>query len=445
MSDSPQQPEVFKQSTDALSELEKQQPGSLLRLRDVQALNRSFRRLSDVQDALLRQMEEQEQHRQRQNRWLTPLSAFSSVAAALACGILAWSLWFGPKVEVQAPQVTVQAPAITVQAPDNAVDQKTLDALLVELKGMRSESREDRSMIASLNERLLEAERRELERLQQLGRTQPGTAEVNFLGGVATPADTTEASDSDSSDTSLVSGILSGEVLDPWLGATNGLLAVSGFDHLRFESGTRVEGDTTLRDVTLLEWNREGVIETVTKARSAAFELHQMAGTLVVVLLDGHRIHDGSRTILPGEGLRLEFAGIDTSLWLAHFPELAASTGSDPGFAAKVREQLDELLSTPSPGGYFRIPVMESVTGTTLRLVQVNRYDNGGRLVRTLAADSLEVRLHPGGDVELLFRDGAILEGGLERPFYEDRFRVYLPRQDLDKWRRGDIPLVELG
>jgi len=310
---------------------------------------------------------------------------------------------------------------------------------------MRLESREDRLMIASLNELLLEAERLELERLQLLGRTQPGTAEGILLDGVTTPAGTIDASDSDSADTSLVSGNLSGVTVDPWLGATNGLLAVSGFDHLRFESGTRVEGETTLRDVTLLEWNREGVIETVTKAQSAAFEIHQMTGTLVVLLLDGHRIHAGSRTNLPVEGLRLEFAGIDTALWLDHFPELAASVGSDPGFAAKVREELDELLSTPSPGGYFRIPVMESVTGSTLRLVQVNRYDNGGRLVRTLAADSLEVRLHPGGDVELLFRDGAILEGGLERPFYEDRFRVYLPRQDLDKWRRGDIPVVELG
>ncbi len=441
MNDSDNKPEVFKQTNEGLSELEAQQPGSLLRLRDVQALNRSFRRLSDVQDALLRQMEEQEQQRQRQTRWSTPMTALSGIAAALACGFLAWSLWFGPDIEIQAPEVTVQAPAVTVQAPDNAVGQETIDALLSELQAMRSEAREDRSMIVQLNERLLETERRELDRLQLLGRVAPSLSNAGMLNH---EVGTTESdSETNASAELVVDPTLT---TNPWLAATNGLLVASGYDHIRFETGTYVAGEASLHTVTLLEWNSDGVIDTVTKAAIAEFELHQMTGTLVVKLFDGHRVHGGTKVALPEDGWRLEFSELDSRLWLEQFPALANTPeSSDPQLAEQIRQELDQLLATPNPGGYFRIPLLEDVAGTSLRFVQVNRYDNGGRLVRTLEADSLEVRLHPGGDVELLFRDGAILEGGLTRPFYEDRFRVYLPRQELDLWRRSEVPLIELG
>ena len=47
-----------------LAPAQQQQPGSLLRLRDVQALNRSFRRLAEVQEVLLDRLEELEEEKE---------------------------------------------------------------------------------------------------------------------------------------------------------------------------------------------------------------------------------------------------------------------------------------------------------------------------------------------------------------------------------------------
>ncbi|MBT5120957.1 MAG: hypothetical protein HOM34_09575, partial [Planctomycetes bacterium] len=46
------------------------QGGSMLRLRDVQVLNRSFRQLAEVQEALLDRLEELENERTSPRRWL---------------------------------------------------------------------------------------------------------------------------------------------------------------------------------------------------------------------------------------------------------------------------------------------------------------------------------------------------------------------------------------
>ncbi|MDP6963991.1 MAG: hypothetical protein QGF46_07490, partial [Planctomycetota bacterium] len=45
---------------------QQQAPGSLLRLRDVQALNRSFRRLAEVQEVLLDRLEALESEKAKQ-------------------------------------------------------------------------------------------------------------------------------------------------------------------------------------------------------------------------------------------------------------------------------------------------------------------------------------------------------------------------------------------
>ena len=57
----------------------------------------------------------------------------------------------------------------------------------------------------------------------------------------------------------------------------------------------------------------------------------------------------------------------------------------------------------------------------------------------------MEIRIHRTGSVELLLRGGALLEGGMKRPFYEDRFRLHLPRQPLEQWRATGVPVTEVG
>jgi len=443
-------PQILPDQDSALEVLKDQPAGSLLKLRDVQALNRSFRRLSDVQESLLRQMEESEKERRRQNRWLIPVAGFCGLAASVACGILGWAVWNDkpdPEIQVQAPEVTIQPPAITVQAPDNAVDQDTVEALLQEIRAMREDSELNRATIAQLNEELLERERRELERLSAVGRPS-GTPDFPAPPGLTGPEDQgvsapTEAGSPAASEAEITPAPLHRS--DPWLGATNGLFAVAGYDHLRFERGTRVEGQASLTDVSMTEWNAEGVMDTLIQAEVAEFQLHQMTGDLILVLKHGSRSKGGAKAPLPEEGLRLEFERMDSNLWLQHFPELASHVEVDPAHTKSVREALDALLEIPGPAGYYRIPVLEEALDSEMRYVQVSRYATGGRLLRTLEADALEIRLHPGGDVELLFRNGAILEGGLRRPFYEDRFRIYLPRQDLNAWRESGIPYIDLG
>ena len=81
--------------------------GSLLRLRDVQALNRSFRRLAEVQEALLDRLDALEaEHR---SPWQRALPWMASGVLALAA--IALVLVLQPKPE----PVTVTAPEVVVE------------------------------------------------------------------------------------------------------------------------------------------------------------------------------------------------------------------------------------------------------------------------------------------------------------------------------------------
>ena len=49
---------------------------------------------------------------------------------------------------------------------------------------------------------------------------------------------------------------------DPWLGALNGLLGMEGHGHLRFASGTPDPEQPILRELTLMEWDADGLLQS---------------------------------------------------------------------------------------------------------------------------------------------------------------------------------------
>lgn len=237
---------------------------------------------------------------------------------------------------------------------------------------------------------------------------------------------------------------------DPWLPVLNGLLDLDGYRHLRFEAGERVPGRPELAHVMVLEWNQDGIVDALIKAERVSFELHRMTQTMVARFHDGHRTSGGLRVPLPRGGARVDFPGINVAAWTAHFPELALTSGEEPTPEARiaaesVRRSLDALLSLRGTQGYYRLSGLGAVESGRLRFVQLNAFDADGGLRKTFEADSLEVLLHANGTVELVLRNGAILEGFLRRPFSSDVFRLYLTQQSLDEWRRSGAPCREAG
>ncbi len=466
------------------------QPGSLLRLRDVQALNRSFRRLAEVQAALLDHLEELEEEKRRSRPWLLPSLALGGMLLGVGLAALAF-VWYQshqqpPSIVVEAPtapppSIVVEPTPVTVDAPVDPALRELVGAMGENLTALQEEQRAGREQMAQLTERLLQSEQ---ERMALLARIAEGTPRAEEPAAEAPRAEEAAAP---------VETPGSGSP-DPWLAVVNGLLALDGYPGLRFQKATRVRGEPRLEDVVLLEWGGDGRLRSSVRAGRVEFDLHRMAHTLVMRFYEGSRSLDGARSPLPADGYRIDLPEVDVRAWLEHFPELAEAAelavaeppavvagagasgtgnargaGGDGGAGATgpaaepapaveprratprlsaeaARRVLDGLVSQRGSFSYYRAGHVGEVTPDGLRLVQLNWHDNSGRLVKTIEADSLEIRLHPkGGSVELLLRDGAFLDHGRRSPFSSDRFSLYLPRQDLDAWRASGLPYVEVG
>jgi hypothetical protein len=433
------------------------QPGSLLRLRDVQALNRSFRRLAEVQEALLQQMAAMEEERRKTRSWSAPLFAIGGVALGIGLAAIAFVWARGndepPSIVVQGepPNVTIEPTPLNVEVPRDPALENLVGVMKDQMDAFREDQRATREQLADMTERMYASEQEKLDLLERIASrpepepaapAQPAAA-LQTPGGDATPA-------------------------DPWVGVVNGLLATDGYSGLRFQRATRVAGAPRLDEVVLLEWAADGLASAVIRAARVEFELHHMLGNLVLRFHDGFRTAGGARVALPAEGLRLDLDGVNVAAWLEHFPELAASgtaaapppsaSGAEAGpppaasgpptaaalTAREVQRALDALISRRSSLYYYKLSKLGSVDGGTLKLVQINWHDNSGRLVKTIEADSLIVRLHEkGSSVELEMRNGAFLDGGVKNPFSSDTFRLFLPRQDLAEWRTSGVPFVE--
>lgn len=447
------------------------QSGSLLRLRDVQALNRSFRRLAEVQEALLDRLDRLEEERSEASRWQGPWMAMGGVVLGLSIAVLAYVLWQNKEPLVvppaATPEITVQAPDVTVQAPENTELAAAMAEMNSSLTEVLTAQKEDRDHLGQLTERLLLSEQQKNDLMREFALAEERyqrsldeqearvAAEEAAPAPLHTPAEAGADVDGASPDRT-------------WVGVLNGLLAIDGYSSLRLQKATRVEGEAALQDVVWMSWGRDGLADTVIRAARVELELHRMAGTLVLRFFDGNRVAGGMRTELPEQGLRLQLESIDAAAWVRHFPELQdgalaeaspavpepapeAQPGEQPPVVAvgeeldamQVRKALDDLISHRGSFSYYRLNSLGEVDGKKLKYVQINWHDNSGRLVKTIEADSLEVILHPAGSVELLLRNGAFLDGGVKSPFSADRFRLHLPSQDLDSWRSSGVPYVE--
>jgi len=428
--------------------------GSMVRLRDVQALNRSFRRLAEVQEALLRQMQELEQERRRQRAWLAPALVAGGLAAGLGLAAVALVWWQSSRpperIEAQAPQpppvINLEPTPVTVQVPEDPALRAMAGVMQEHMESLRGDQLAYREQLAELTGRLLDSEQEKIDILKQIA-AQPAPAAAAAEPAAPPPQLQLPGAD--------------GATADPWVGVVNGLLAVDGHSNLRFQEATRVPGAARLEDVVLLEWGADGLLAGAIRAGRAEFELHRMTGNLVLRFFDGSRAAGGARVALPSEGLRIDLEQVAVDAWLEHFPELsdvkadpesAAAAGPTdlrqpavPGSSVRaVRDALDALISRRGSFHYYKLGALGGVDGTVLKLVQINWHDNAGRLVKTIEADTLTVRLHPkGNSVELELRNGAFLSAEGRSPFSSDLFRLYLPKQDLDAWRASGVPYVE--
>mgnify|MGYP006935314112 CR=1 FL=1 len=466
------------------------QPGSLLRLRDVQALNRSFRRLAEVQEALLDRLETLEQEKAETSRFNGPLMAMGGMVLGLSMAVLAYVIWQDKEPMVlptgPAPEITVQAPAVTVAAPDNSALTQAMSDMNTNIASVLQAQREDRQQLGELTAKLLlsEEEKNDLMREFALAEERYQTDLEVAEAADATAKENariTAGSTLNTPDSGGSTGSAGSAFIDPnevFVGTLNGVLAADGYGSLRLQAGVLGDNEASLTNVTWMSWGRDGLAETVIRAARLEFELHQMTRTLILRFYDGHRIAEGLRTQLPTSGLRLDLEGVSVAAWLELLPGLAkvaaapvvavagdapkaptvTSAPAEPNVSQEpqvqpvvvvatnakvVRKALDDLISHRGSFSYYRLNSLGSIDGNLLKMVQINWHDNSGRLVKTIEADTLEVILHPGGSVELLLRNGAFLDGSVKSPFSADRFRLHLPSQDLDSWRNSGVPYTE--
>jgi hypothetical protein len=308
----------------------------LLRNRDVQALSRSFRRMAEVQEALLEHMDANEGRRSRP--WVLPFLAFG--ALVLGGGLATVGLlWFQDQQEQRplevhldnpagegSPTVHVAAPEVTVQAPNNGIDAALIEAMIARLEKLGDTQEADRRLIAELSGRLIDGELGVMRMLKEMEARDGATAAA------------ASARNSDAVDSSVESqlepversedAVPSAKVeaaLDPdqvWLQALNGLIAFDGHPDLRFRKGQRVAGQAVLRDVLFLTWGEDRLIDSVVRADRAEFHLQQSTHSLEIMFFDGTRTRGASKTVIAGGGLRVALPEIEVRAWLDHFPAL---------------------------------------------------------------------------------------------------------------------------
>ena len=233
--------------------------------------------------------------------------------------------------------------------------------------------------------------------------------------------------------------------------ALRSLLVVEGIDGIELlESGrvsTGATGPVVVRSIDA--YGRS--VGTLAAAR-LRLEGSRAARTLTMVLEDGYERIGGRR--IPFEGSaegsdrggvrRIHLGRVDPSPWIRALPELFrpsdAEVVQDDGLwdLLAVRMRLNELLERDTVGGSWRVRALGGVRGGELRDVMLEQRD-GGRALRQVVADRMRLVTENGGLV-LVLEGGAQLADGRKFPFLDDRYRIYLPRADVEAWRAAGLP-----
>jgi len=431
---------------------QQQQPGSLLRLRDVQALNRSFRRLAEVQEVLLDRLEELEEEKIKQSKFNSPLLAIAGMVLGIGLTAAAF-VYMQPAREMMVQQepapINISQPEIVIQAPDNTELNDNFAKLSASLSAVISAQNSDREQMSDLTAQILSSEnqnsalRQAMADIQEQHQRELEEVKKRQQSAIAIPA------------------LQVPPIASPALAATvpaselviklNALLASAGYSKTQFQVATKVDGVAELKNVILLSWNASGKLESMIDATNVKLELHKMSHTVVMTFSDGSRTVGGvAKVALPDEGVRLEFSEVNTEVWTEQFPELiianpSTSVRQSANNSDQVKAALDTLISKRGSFSYYKLSALGDINGDELRYVQINWHDNSGRLVKTIEADSLLVVLHKSGSVELQMRNGAFLSGNQRSPFSSDRFSLHLPRQDMQLWRDSIVPTREAG
>jgi hypothetical protein len=142
---------------------------------------------------------------------------------------------------------------------------------------------------------------------------------------------------------------------------------------------------------------------------------------------------------------RVVLPAVDPRQWIEALPELFKESEREPPpddgrwEIGALRAALNDLLRVDSAGGYYRIQGIGGVRGDTLHDILLEHLDRGGRLERNLFADRM--RVIPGdAGVVIVLEGGAQVRGDEKTPFLDGRFRIFLPRADLDEWRKAGVP-----
>ncbi len=204
-------------------------------------------------------------------------------------------------------------------------------------------------------------------------------------------------------------------------------------------------------------------------AERLRLEGSRTARTLTLVLEDGYESRGGQRTPFEGgegesaivnndEGQPAEVAHrwgggvrrivlpqVDPTPWVEAMPELFGGESLeeplDDGLwdAERVRRGLNELLREDASTGFFRVRRVSGIFDGQLREVHLESRDREGRLDRRLFADRMRILPH-GGGVQILLEDGAWIRGDEKTAFLEGRYRIFLPRAELERWRAAGLP-----
>jgi hypothetical protein len=245
---------------------------------------------------------------------------------------------------------------------------------------------------------------------------------------------------------------------------------VRGFDLL--ESGTLQRGATGPIVLRVLD-DRGRPLGTLCADR-LRLEASRAARSLTLVLEDGYErigavktpfadVPHGSLPAPPGTGAagaaepadsaapvarsarRILLPDVDPRAWIEALPELFKAEEKAPPpddgrwDLGALRAALNDLLRLDAAGGFYRVQGITGVQGDTLRDVVIDGLDRDGRLERKLFADRVRIAPVDQG-LMILLEGGAQMRGDEKTAFLDGRYRIFLPRADLEEWRKAGVP-----